>query len=94
MVLCLDGGAIWPKVKVGLGQNGFMAGLGAIWPRVKMGLGLDGFMAGWGAVWPRVKVGLGLDGFMVGWGCRLAYGEGWFGPGWVYGWMGVPFGPG
>jgi hypothetical protein len=67
---------------------------GAIWPRVKVGLGLDGFMAGWGAIWPRVRVGLGLDGFMAGWGCHLAQGEGGFGPGWVSGWMGVPFGPG
>jgi hypothetical protein len=60
-----------------------------------MGLWLAGgglWLAG-GGFEPTVKVGLGPDGFMAGWGWFLTDCEDWFGPGWVYGLLGVVFGP-
>jgi hypothetical protein len=54
---------------------------------------LGGFMASWGGIWPSVKVGLVLGGFMAGLGRYLAKCEGGFGPGRVYGWLGVVFSP-
>jgi hypothetical protein len=64
MGLWLDGvrGAIWLRVKVGLGLDGFKAGWGFIRPRVKVGLGRDGFMAGWGC-----HLAQGEGGFGPGW---------------------------
>jgi hypothetical protein len=50
------------------------------------------WMAG-GSIWLSVKVDLGLDGFMVGWGWYFAPFEDGFRPGWVYGCLGVVFGP-
>jgi hypothetical protein len=46
-----------------------------------------------GGSWSSVKEGLVLGGFTAGWGCYLAQCEGGFDPRWVYGWMGVVFGP-
>ena len=36
-------------------------------------------------------MGLGLDGFLAGWGGVLAQGEGGFGLGWDFSWMGWRF---
>jgi hypothetical protein len=47
-----------------------------------------------GSFWLRVKVGLGHGGVLAEWGWLLAQDEGWFEPGWDFGWMRVAFGSG